>query len=115
MRYKIEAAQNNFSVILVPNTRIFYDVYIARIVVQDLRIKSEDDNDILNFLGSLNFSVQLFAPQKSEPCRAAIPYVEDKRLAAGVQVLPNAGAGPTLLFWMNTLTTCAVSFQKTEN
>ncbi len=32
------------------------------------------------------FSVQLFAPQKSEPCRAAIPYVEDKRLAAGVQV-----------------------------
>ena len=59
-----------------------------------------------------------------------VPYVEDKRLAAGVQVvpnasklagkagvqvLPNAGAGPTLLFWMNTLTTCAVSFQKTEN
>ena len=29
-------------------------------------------------------------PQKSEPYRAAIPYVEDKRLAAGVQVLPYA-------------------------
>ena len=38
-----------------------------------------------------------------------------KGLVSGLQVVPYAGAGPTLLFWMNTLTTCAVSFQKTEN
>lgn len=56
-----------------------------------------------------------FAPQKSEPYRAAIPYASKLAGKAGVQVLPNVGAGPTLLFWMNTLTTCAVSFQKTEN
>jgi len=54
-------------------------------------------------------------PQKSEPYRAAIPYASKLASRSGLQVVPNVGAGPMLLFWMNTLTTCAVSFQKTEN
>ena len=72
LRYKIEAAQNIFlsSSCL---TRGSFTMY-----------------NLLNFLGSLNFSVQLFAPQKSEPYRAAIPYASKLAGKAGLQVLPYA-------------------------